>query len=95
MVSDNYELSLVIKNDEITLPNNRYQSATKTKAINSKTNLQIKFKRNQTFCSNCKEFMVTLLEKDTSKNKLISYIKKALAEKTQQNLTAEQSTKGY
>ena len=39
MVSDNYELSLVIKNDEITLPNNRYQSATKTKAINSKTNL--------------------------------------------------------
>lgn len=39
--------------------------------------------------------MVTLLEKDTSKNQLIRYIKKVLAEKTQQNLTAEQSTKGY
>ena len=39
--------------------------------------------------------MATLLEKDTSKNQLISYIKKVLAEKTQQNLTAGQSTKGY
>ena len=39
MVSHNYELSLVIKDDEVTLPKNRCQSATKTKTTNSKTYL--------------------------------------------------------
>ena len=66
MVSDNYELSLVIRNDEITLQNNRYQSATKTKATNSKT----------TFCkTNSKETQHSAVN---TRNLRRTYLKRTL-----------------
>ena len=54
-VSGHYELPLPSKNDDATLPNNRYQALQRLK------HLKNKFQRNLTFYSHYKEFMNTLM----------------------------------
>ena len=55
MVSGHYELPLPFKNDDTTLPSNRYQALHRVK------HLKNKFQRNLTFCRHYKEFMIALM----------------------------------
>ena len=55
MVSGHYELPLPFKNDDTTLPSNRYQALHRVK------HLKNKFQRNLTFCRYYKEFMIALM----------------------------------
>ena len=55
VVSGHYEFPLSFKNDDTTLPNNRYQALQRLK------HLKNKFQRNLTFCRHYKEFMNTLI----------------------------------
>ena len=61
MVSGHYELPLPFKNDDTTLPNNRYQALQRLK------HLKNKFQRNLTFCSHYKEFTNTLMRNGYAK----------------------------
>ena len=61
MVFGHYELPLPFKNDDTTLPNNRYQALQRLK------HLKNKFQRNLTFCSHYKEFMNTLMRNGYAK----------------------------
>ena len=61
MVSGHYELPVPFKNDDTTLPNNRYQ------ALQRLEHLKKKFQRNLTFCSHYKEFMNTLMRNGYAK----------------------------
>ena len=61
IVSGHYELPLPFKNDDATLPNNRYQALQRLK------HLKNKFQRNPTFCSHYKEFMNTLMRNEYAK----------------------------
>ena len=61
MVSRHFELPLPFKNDDATLPNNRYQ------ALQRLRHLKNKFQRNSTFCSHYKEFMNTLMRNGYAK----------------------------
>ena len=61
MISRHYELPLPFENDDVALPNNRFEALQRLK------HLKNKFPRNLTFCNHYKEFMNTIMRNGYAK----------------------------